>query len=148
MIYLEFVLNGMSVGRSSATVGSEGEVTRLSVYEDLDGDGQVDTSDEQVMKNLAEAYTKLQWSPDLMGKKEIQIYASDEDANGRAESIETQFLFNDQNIGGACAKMNLQGDVTDIDINADLNGDGRIDVSDEQIMKNIALAYAKVNWPY
>ncbi|MGK7889201.1 MAG: hypothetical protein AB4042_07690 [Leptolyngbyaceae cyanobacterium] len=148
LVYLEFVLNGMSVGRTSATLNEEGEVKRLSVYEDLDGDGKVDTSDEQIMKGLAEAYAKLQWSPDLIGKKEIKIAASDEDTNGRAESIETQLLLDDQSIGGALAKMSPQGDVTDIDIDADLNGDGRIDVSDEQVMKNIAEAYAKVTWPY
>ena len=149
VIYLEFVLNEMSVGRASATIDANGEVTRLSVYEDLDGDGQVDTSDEQIMKNLAIAYAQLQWSADFdKNKKEIKIHTRDADANAQAESIETQFFLDDQKIGGAVATMSPDGSVADVAINADLNGDGRIDTSDEQIMKDIASAYAKVVWPY
>ncbi len=148
VIYLEFVMNGMPLSRTSATINDEGQITRINVYEDLDGDGQVNAADDDLMKNLAAGYAKLQWSPELVGKKEIQIYAEDEDANGRAESIATQFLLDEKNIGGASIKMNPEGEVTDIHINADLNGDDNIDVSDEQIMKNIALAYAKVQWPY
>ncbi len=79
-------------------------------------------------------------------KKEIQIYAEDIDSDARPESVSILFVADDMPIGGATAKVDQEGNVTDVIIASDLDGDGQIDTSDEQIMIDIAKAFLKVKW--
>lgn len=79
-------------------------------------------------------------------KKEIQIYAGDKDSDARAESVSILFMLDDMPIGGAMARIDNSGNVTEVIISADLDGDGQIDTSDEEIMKNIARAFMKIKW--
>ncbi|ETX01556.1 hypothetical protein [Candidatus Entotheonella palauensis] len=79
-------------------------------------------------------------------KKEIQIYAEDKESDGIPESVSILFMADEMPIGGATAKVDGQGNVTEVMISSDLDGDGQIDTSDEQIMKDIATAFMKVKW--
>ena len=55
-------------------------------------------------------------------------------------------MLDDKLLGGAMAKADGAGNVTDITITGDLDGDGNVDTSDEQIIRDIANAFLRVKW--
>ena len=65
-------------------------------------------------------------------KHEIRIETTDVDANAIPEEVNIVFVLDDIPIGGATALINPDGTIKDVMIGADLDGDGRIDTTDDQ----------------
>lgn len=79
-------------------------------------------------------------------KREIRIETTDVDANAITEEVSILFVLDDMPIGGATALINPDGTIKDVMIGADLDGDGRIDTTDDQIMCDLAVAFLRVKW--
>jgi hypothetical protein len=79
-------------------------------------------------------------------KREIRLETTDVDANTIPEEVSILFVFDDVPVGGATALINPDGTIKDVMIGADLDGDGRIDTTDDQIMCDLATAFLQVKW--
>jgi hypothetical protein len=79
-------------------------------------------------------------------KRQIQIEVTDHDNDAVAEDVSILFLMDDMPIGGATALINPDGTVGEIIISADLDGDGRVDSSDDQLMRDLAATFMRIKW--
>lgn len=79
-------------------------------------------------------------------KREIRIETTDVDANAIPEEVSILFVLDDMPIGGATALLNPDGTIKDVMIGTDLDGDNRIDTTDDQIMRDLAVAFLRVKW--
>jgi hypothetical protein len=61
------------------------------------------------------------------------------------DNFELLFLVDEEVVGSAIAEMN-SGEVGAIIISGDLNNDDKVDTSDEQIIRDIAVAVSKIKW--
>lgn len=79
-------------------------------------------------------------------KREIRLETTDVDENTVPEEVSILFVWDEVPVGGATALITSDGMIKDVLIGADLDNDGRIDTTDEQIMYDLAAAFLRVKW--